>query len=216
MCIFSVTWCIIADIDYDSERHRWMGGFRFTFTAVQKILKKMKPYQGKISYRNINNAEEDDDGEIPCKHPCRICNKDANQKTDALTDEDNILHESMQEYSIQSGESSVVTLEDEFSVFILTNAATLSYDTKVAPHAHLADGYFNLIYAKKLSKPKMAQFLLGLEDGKFLKMKDIHHERVKSLIIEPKEGVIMLDGEKIPTTNILVQVHKGWIKLFRG
>lgn len=63
-----VSWGIVSDVDFDvsrtpverttllsltcmcqSEKHRWMGGFRFTFTGIQTILRK-KEYKARVSY----------------------------------------------------------------------------------------------------------------------------------------------------------------------
>ncbi len=33
-----VAWGFISDVDFDSEVYRWMGGMRFTVTAVEKIV----------------------------------------------------------------------------------------------------------------------------------------------------------------------------------
>jgi sphingosine kinase len=43
----SVEWCVIADVDIDSEKYRWMGGARFTFTSVLKVFDKTA-YQGRL------------------------------------------------------------------------------------------------------------------------------------------------------------------------
>jgi sphingosine kinase len=42
-------WGIVADVDFESERFRWMGGARFTVSAVQRIF-SLRMYKGKFSY----------------------------------------------------------------------------------------------------------------------------------------------------------------------
>jgi diacylglycerol kinase family enzyme len=42
----SQSWGAVADVDFGSEKHRWMGEIRFTVTALQKIVTK-KEYQCK-------------------------------------------------------------------------------------------------------------------------------------------------------------------------
>ena len=46
----SVAWCIISDIDLESEKVRWMGDTRFTLWGVIRTL-KIRRYQAALSYR---------------------------------------------------------------------------------------------------------------------------------------------------------------------
>ena len=55
--ILSITWNLIADIDVESEKYRWMGGFRFTFTAINKILTKYSSNYGKLTYIPSDSKE---------------------------------------------------------------------------------------------------------------------------------------------------------------
>ena len=45
----ALSWGIIADVDFDSEKLRWLGSFRFTFTALSKMV-SLKMYRGKIEF----------------------------------------------------------------------------------------------------------------------------------------------------------------------
>lgn len=65
------SWGIIADVDFDSETMRWLGSFRFTVTAVKKII-KLKLYKGKLEYILDDEweAKESNLCTPNCKHCC--------------------------------------------------------------------------------------------------------------------------------------------------
>ncbi|CAF4396867.1 unnamed protein product, partial [Adineta steineri] len=45
----SVEWAVIADVDCDSEKYRFLGGTRFTVEAIKRILRP-RIYTGYIDY----------------------------------------------------------------------------------------------------------------------------------------------------------------------
>lgn len=53
----SQSWGIVADVDFQSEPYRWMGDFRFTFTAALKILKGFE-YECRMAYTTDCAATE--------------------------------------------------------------------------------------------------------------------------------------------------------------
>jgi len=112
---------------------------------------------------------------------------------------------------------SMVNVESDFSFFVASNLRTLSYDSVIAPYAHLSDGYMDLLYSKKLSRASMAKLLLGFEDGKHIDVPGIEYHKVKAFVLEPKQktGHIMLDGEEIEVTTIKVEVHRGLGRVFK-
>mmetsp|Transcript_4333 Transcript_4333/g.6069 ORF Transcript_4333/g.6069 Transcript_4333/m.6069 type:complete len:549 (+) Transcript_4333:683-2329(+) len=46
----SLTWSTVAEIDKESEKYRWMGNARFTFTGVKKIVEGKRKHTAKLSY----------------------------------------------------------------------------------------------------------------------------------------------------------------------
>jgi diacylglycerol kinase family enzyme len=86
----------------------------------------------------------------------------------------------------------------------------------VAPYAHLSDGFIDLLYSKPLSRPKLTKLLLDIEEGKHVDMKDIEYHKVKAFILEPaaKDGVIMIDGERVPEEPTKVELHSSLVRLF--
>jgi hypothetical protein len=49
MSFIVIAWGIVADVDFESERFRWMGGARFSVSAVQRIA-SLRHYKGKFWY----------------------------------------------------------------------------------------------------------------------------------------------------------------------
>lgn len=115
-------------------------------------------------------------------------------------------------------EETVVTIEDDFSFFALSNATHLSYNTLIAPYAHGCDGSMELLFAKKLNRVKMTRLLTGLEDATHLKVPGVEYHKVKALILEPSnpsEGHLMLDGEPIPVGKVKVESHCSLARILR-
>ena len=56
----SLTWCIISDIDINSEVLRFMGSTRFTIYGLYRLM-SVRHYQGKLSYngKSINSNKEE-------------------------------------------------------------------------------------------------------------------------------------------------------------
>ncbi|XP_038065248.1 sphingosine kinase 1-like [Patiria miniata] len=60
----ALTWGIIADIDIESERFRWMGKPRFTIGTIIRVL-NLRRYHGALSYLPAENQEQYEHLRIP-------------------------------------------------------------------------------------------------------------------------------------------------------
>jgi sphingosine kinase len=47
--VLNMTWGLVADIDIESEKYRWMGSARFDFYALVRIM-NLRKYYGSIQY----------------------------------------------------------------------------------------------------------------------------------------------------------------------
>lgn len=233
--MLSFTAGLIAEIDKDSEKYRYMGGFRFTWTAISKILGETKPYPFKILYIPSDEFEK----QICTVSKCKICEKPSKEKIFQIsisTERLKIKPENEQSTQKEEEEEEtedgpplqyisdisrytdkLVTLETEFSYFILTNISRLSLDTIPAPYAHLSDGQMDLIYMKKrASKFQLVQLLLGLEKGNYINLPNVEYHKTKFFVIEPLEnrGYFMVDGEKVALEKTLIECHRGLLQIF--
>ena len=186
-----LAWCILADVDRESEKYRkLMGGFRFTFTAVQKVF-DVKEYEGKISFIPAKLEKRQ------CKAPCQIC-RQANQIS--RQQEDSVKSTSEVSEEVKTKGPDLVNLEymrthpdevkvvgpQKFSWFQSATVTHISYDAKVAPWAHNCDGLIDLTYStKKLGTLEMTKALLGLEDGDHVKVHGLEYQKTKAFILEP-------------------------------
>lgn len=62
--LLSLSWGFFSDVDIESERLRWLGGFRFTVQAVLRIL-RLRRYKTTFRFRPLPpapSAHDDDDG----------------------------------------------------------------------------------------------------------------------------------------------------------
>jgi len=109
-------------------------------------------------------------------------------------------------------------VEDDFYFFFISNMSMLTEHTKVAPYAHLTDGYFDLLFTKQLNSAKAAKLLLSLdEQGSIASMKEVEYYKVRTVTLEPKNlvGNIMVDGEKLPeVSNLKITALPCMIKLY--
>lgn len=55
----AVMWGLIADVDIQSEKYRWMGSARFTAAAVARLLFQRK-YYGTLWYLPSQNKNGED------------------------------------------------------------------------------------------------------------------------------------------------------------
>ena len=88
--------------------------------------------------------------------------------------------------------------------FILTvaNAAQFGYNFKIAPHADLQDGLFDIVIIKKY--PKILGGLIALRafQGTILKSKYVLHFKGKKVSIShPKLSLLQMDGDVYPCSN---------------
>lgn len=208
--LLSVTWSLVADIDVESEKYRWMGGFRFTFTAVNKILATTKPVTGTLTY-----LEEEVKNKSFCvPRECQTCQKSLNTlpMNDTSSGPPTPLLNNVEAYLRRAN-----TVEGKFSFFLACNLRQLSGDTQGAPRAHLADGYIDLIFVRnEISKTKLTKLLLDLETGKYVDAREVEYHKVKAFTLTPGKDskVVMLDGERIPPEQVKVEVHPAFCRIF--
>ena len=94
-----------------------------------------------------------------------------------------------------------------------THQASDSYG---APESDLDDGIVYICIAKNMSccvPCKMTQWLLAMEDGTHLKMKDAQMIKCKAFRLEPENGIVAVDGERVNCEPIQGEVHQGLLNI---
>eukprot|EP01095_Lingulamoeba_sp_RSL-Kostka_P011052 TRINITY_DN4116_c0_g1_i1.p1 TRINITY_DN4116_c0_g1~~TRINITY_DN4116_c0_g1_i1.p1 ORF type:complete len:587 (-),score=166.38 TRINITY_DN4116_c0_g1_i1:130-1737(-) len=211
-CFLTVNWGLISDVDFESETFRFMGGARFTFSAIFRIA-DLRFYSGKIYY-----IPSDDQEKVFCPKRKAICPKCVNlTKKNNLILSDNYIPVSDQDESIfeplmnnqnnnnNNDNNNWEVLEGEFITVVAMNASHLSYDTHFAPYAHLSDGNIDLVVIKKCTRSKLLSMFTSLETGEFVNSSffnnddNVFYRKVKAFRLEPittDTGCFDLDGER--------------------
>jgi len=138
-----------------------MGGFRFTFTAVQKVF-NIKEYTGKVTFIpcdlnkqncSLNNCDV-------CKHQLqdlKLINENgeplspkSEPNSPTMTNNNETQSETKKSLSplefLKQHPEKAMTIEGSFQWFQANNTSHTSYDAKVAPYAHFSDGLFFIFF----------------------------------------------------------------------
>ncbi len=195
MSFIVIAWGIVADVDFESERFRWMGGARFTVSAVQRIA-GLRHYKGRFSYYPDTSWNKE-----PCGPKCTRClaptwpGSVAPQPHDAQWEAAAVSLDGkrgggsgpfsgMEKAALPPGpptplldalaagnEEGWVTVEsDRYVMFCASNATHIAADMKTAPHAHWSDGCWDIVVVKDISKAKLLKLFLSIEKGGERKM----------------------------------------------
>lgn len=183
--VLMLAWGLIADIDIESEKYRWMGSARIDYYAMQRIL-RLRRYNGCIKFVAAPGYETfgepaDPEGETisEVKSSFGYCGpafhmKDFNRK-----------------------------IEGPFVSVWLHNVPWGGEDALAAPDAKFSDGYLDLIVIKDCPKLTLLSSLTELNKGGHVKSPYVLYFKVKAFVLEPgtqlddpsKEGIIDVDGE---------------------
>eukprot|EP00475_Leptophrys_vorax_P000219 TRINITY_DN10131_c0_g1_i2.p1 TRINITY_DN10131_c0_g1~~TRINITY_DN10131_c0_g1_i2.p1 ORF type:complete len:640 (+),score=187.42 TRINITY_DN10131_c0_g1_i2:655-2574(+) len=181
----STSWGAIPDIDFQSETHRWMGEFRFTYTALQKIAKK-KEYQCKLAFAPL--AEEDEKLE------------DRDVKWNGVS------FDIPENWTVVNGNTQVM---------IGCNVNMISSDFKAAPFAKINDGLIHLLYAQGLNRAEMVKLFLLLENGEHVGKPGVSSFTTKKFIVEPitDDTSFDFDGEKFDNIPTMFQMKHNFASI---
>lgn len=208
----SLSWCLIGDIDIESENLRWMGDTRFTVGAVKRVV-VLRKYSGRISYLPADNTPQNQKG---CGYYCNCKYFDPNHvEYEDDSERGGIkMHYSADDRSL---EDEWETYEGQLTYFMAANTCLMANQTYSSPYAHCSDGCIDLLFLKDSGRISAMSVLLDLENGNFIKHKFMEFKKVKAFRIEPTgehKGIFSLDGERMEEAAILCEVHRGIIQVF--
>ncbi|CAF4953905.1 unnamed protein product [Rotaria sp. Silwood1] len=184
----SVAWGIIADVDYESEKYRFLGETRFTVEAVKRILRP-RIYNGYIDYLPYD------------------VNDDTVQTNQITSDTTTArLHQHLlslnEPIPIDSATSKWRRIDGPFAHVLITSKAAISKDSISTPQSTLADGYLTLQFMRIDGSIRLhlAKAFTKLSDGKHLNYDFVECMPIRAFRIVPSEtnGNMMIDGEKVP------------------
>ncbi|XP_009794880.1 sphingosine kinase 1 [Nicotiana tabacum] len=186
--VLMLAWGLVADIDIESEKYRWMGSARMDFYAIQRIF-CLRRYHGCIKflaapgYENFGEPLE-------------------------LEGEINELNSNRVQQNCYCGPAFDMKgfnrkIEGPFVSIWLHNVPWGGENVLAAPDAKFADGYLDLVVMKDCSKLSLLALMSDLNKGGHVRSPHVLYLKVKAFVLEPgprsddpnKEGIIDADGE---------------------
>ncbi|VFQ88998.1 unnamed protein product [Cuscuta campestris] len=183
--VLMLAWGLIADIDIESEKYRWMGSARIDFYALQRIV-FLRRYNGCIRFLAAPGYEVH--GE-PIKLP-DVCSGDGPKSGYCGP-------------TVYPHNSNWRKIDGPFISVWLHNVPWGAEHTMAAPDAHFSDGYLDLVLIKDCPKLALLSLLSELNNGGHVKSPHVLYIKVKAFVLEPgsvvddpsKGGIIDVDGE---------------------
>ncbi|KAL6573932.1 hypothetical protein OROHE_001474 [Orobanche hederae] len=223
---------LVADIDIESEKYRWMGSARLDFYALQRIF-GLRKYNGSIIFVPAPGFESY--GE-PLDLETQII---VDGESDMTT---NDRHFKTEECGYQGPKYDMKSLnwrkvDGPFVSVWLHNVPWGSEGTMAAPDAQFSDGYLDLIMIKDCPKLSLLKLMTELNSGDHVKFPFVSYLKVKAFVLQPgsrtndptKGGIIDVDGEVLARGNgaykcegktlmsydkLLIKVDQGLATLF--
>lgn len=197
--ILMLSWGLIADIDIESEKYRWMGSTRLNFYCFLRVM-KLRKYHGCIEF--VPSPGHEFYGEP--KKDGETCMKDLEifaQRQVGCVEQ----FQGYQGASTCFEVSDWRILEGPFISIMLLNVPWVEEDTLSAPEAKFSDGFLDLIVIKDCSKAALASILLAATDGNHVKSPHVMYLKVKAFKLVPgnrvgnpmKGGIVDVDGEVV-------------------
>ncbi|XP_057739198.1 sphingosine kinase 1-like [Arachis stenosperma] len=196
--VLMLAWGLIADIDIESEKYRWMGSARLDFYAICRFL-NLRHYTGRVSFVPAPGFEEH--GE-PSSYPGQSTSEGSNR------DPSEAENTQLQKLGYQGSDINLEHLNwrainGPFVSVWLHNVPWGAEDTMAAPEAKFSDGYLDLIIVKDCPRLPLLAMMTELNKGGHVKSPYVTYLKVKAFVLEPgprtkkpeKEGIIDSDGE---------------------
>eukprot|EP00995_Heteronema_vittatum_P012338 NODE_821_length_1166_cov_316.976723_g577_i0.p1 GENE.NODE_821_length_1166_cov_316.976723_g577_i0~~NODE_821_length_1166_cov_316.976723_g577_i0.p1 ORF type:complete len:260 (+),score=72.28 NODE_821_length_1166_cov_316.976723_g577_i0:89-868(+) len=200
----AVTWGLMANVDFQSETYRWMGGARFTVEAVRQVA-VLPSFRARVHYRL---AEDQADGASGGKQPGSYT-----LPTVASAVNFDELFQPPAEAGAPTPppQATWETVEADFSYFYLNNASHASPDHVPAPTASLSDGRLVLTYATNCTRPRLTSLMLSAGTGAHVGLPYVKQMYVTELVLEPliMDTQLDVDGERYPNARAHIQVLPG-------
>ncbi|XP_015578185.1 sphingosine kinase 1 isoform X2 [Ricinus communis] len=194
--VLMLSWGLVADIDIESEKYRWMGSARIDFYAVQRIF-HLRHYNGCISFVPAPGFETYG---VPTSYNAESTSK---QEQPLKT-----------QHGYQGPDVNLVNLDwrmisGPFVSIWLHNVPWGGEDVMAAPDAKFSDGYLDLILIQQCPKLSLLALMTALNNGDHVKSPYVIYLKVKAFILEPgprtddptKGGIIDVDGEVLARGN---------------
>jgi len=107
-------------------------------------------------------------------------------------------------------------MEGTFTLVAAMNVTHAAKDTVIAPGALPDSGDLHLVVVRDTGCCSMVKTLLSFEDGNIDSLSHVEILPVRAFRLEPGDnrGIYSLDGERLPTEPIQVEVIPGVLRMF--
>ncbi|XP_072149842.1 sphingosine kinase 2 isoform X2 [Setaria viridis] len=192
--VLLMTWGLVADIDIESEKYRWIGSARLDFYAVVRIM-NLRKYCGNIHFVPAPGYEAY--GE-PIKQV-------KNFMVESLEQNGKSHPSSYPGPSVEFQASDWRFVDGPFVAVWINNVPWAAEDIMAAPEAKFADGYMDAVILRDCPKADLLALLMKMSDGSYVKSPYVTYLKVRSFKLSPgplvgnpkKGGIIDVDGEVI-------------------
>ncbi|CAK9874031.1 unnamed protein product [Sphagnum jensenii] len=192
--ILMLSWGLVADVDFESERYRWMGRLRLDIQTIIRIV-NLRRYNGSFAYIPSTGLEGTGD---------KNCEPDmCSMLQGAETDNDPSVLKSGHSEPQAFAASEWQPVDGAFLSLMLSNVPFAGENVMSAPLAKFSDGCLDLVIMKECPRWKLFQLLFKVRSGEHIKSKYVQYFKVKAFQLTPagrfasntQGGYIDLDGE---------------------
>ncbi|EAZ40301.1 hypothetical protein OsJ_24746 [Oryza sativa Japonica Group] len=200
--VLMLTWGLVADIDIESEKYRWMGSARLDFYSLLRVV-SLRRYNGRVLFVPAPGYE----GLGDLVEQISSC-KSNGASTGVQEDRSNDFNDETCAYagpSIDETDHEWRSLDGPFVSVWVSGVPFASENVMTAPEAKFGDGYLDVAIIKDCPRSALAGLMFQMKDGSYVKSPYVEYFKVKALRIEPgmrvgsttKGGIIDSDGEVI-------------------
>ncbi|KAH9290297.1 hypothetical protein KI387_034414 [Taxus chinensis] len=196
--VLMLTWGLIADIDIESEKYRWMGSMRLDFYTFVRVF-RLRHYSGSVSFIPAPGYEGYGDP---------ICIENENESIlhdTGINGTEEVKRKTSDCLGALTGPETYEwkSISGQFIMVWLHNVPWGSQDVMPAPQAEFSDGYVDLVIVQQCPKWSLLSLLVKLKDGAHVKSRYVQYLKVKAFRLSPGErtgssvqgGIIDVDGE---------------------
>ncbi|XP_047069905.1 sphingosine kinase 1-like [Lolium rigidum] len=205
--VMMLTWGLVADIDIESEKFRWMGSARIDFYSLLRVV-NLRRYNGRILFVPAPGYERFGD---PVEQTTSYKSDGASNTMEEGTS--NVCNDVTCTYSGPSVDEADLkwrSLNGPFVNAWISNIAFASEGVMIAPQAQFADGYLDAAIIKDCPRSVALGLLLRMKDGSYIESPYVEYFKVKALRIEPGlrvgsstiGGIIDSDGEVLARGDV--------------
>lgn len=219
--LLNVTWGIASDVDLESEKYRWMGGFRLTFQALVRII-NLRRYRGSFSYLLAAEGGDAAAGAAAGGVEMRptpggggggsgLAGEGQSERLlgGASVGGSGEGHGNGDGYvgpargvRAMEKEGGWKVMEGEFILVWLQNVPWAATDMKCTPLAKLNDGCLDMLVVRSCSRLQLLRLFLQMEKGAHIGSRHVEYFKIRAIRMDPggrtkgnRGGIISADGE---------------------